>query len=1041
MAPTEDALASKPTDTPMAPAEEAPAAKSADTPTTPVEGTHGEAAAASSTQAATKAAVPDAVEILASQKASDADASPKLAPESPGEAEQKPDARRASKEPAAGRRVSKERPGPGEAEAGEELPEVTAIEIANDAKMSKEILQLIRDLDKKKQWVLRGSALRRLQGLVIGGAVGKFPAFLKAIKSTEFASATKDLFSDLRSQLVKEASDAILRMAKAVVDAGVMKEYDQYFTDVVLVEGFRAVCKANSTIVLSADACLKGLVHGFHSLRMLRGVVEPMCDSKANSRLRLQCAQLLTIILESWSSDKLSKGSLDIGNKRIDALDAMENGILKSLSDTKSDTRTAAKVCHDKYVILFPTRAPQLLERMNRQQLRVVREGEPEADSEDKIGAVPKRKARVSSISPERNPSAPTHAKVSEAERQKRKRDKDLAERARARGAAKGDGGEVDPAEALVLAKGELSDAKDKLEEVEKQLVEEKRKSKNLHKLKEEAVKSRDQEKQALEMVLETHKEKDADGESDAAKDALNREMEDKIKDLVHRLKKEQARARKMMEERDDWQRKCKVAESSLDVPQKNARGEGKEGSDKKDKPHGRKSDADDRGGEGDKKGGGKKGEKKSIRQEKEETDSVELVKQLEVKNLKLLDKMKRVKDEFGLLEEEKTMLEEKLAEFESKQERAGVELDVKGGELRQVRERWQVREKDWFEARMNLERDVESLKAELHRRNAKTAAWSEERLQMQKRIENFRARLGEDEDGATEREYDEYSPAALVRRKEARDRGEGGGRASEEQEWSDDGGGGGDDEVRQLKIELEQVKQNLMRQEAMAGEARATASMAQQELQHWRQRVTDMEPERNRATHMADKLRAELEWRGRVQGQEERRLRSHAQHAEEGRRRVEAQLAYVSMELQRGQGDVAQGLLTPETIIKKIEVLVNEESQRVKMHRNADVFLSADVGIAHPMYAHHAVAPPLFPPTGPPSHGWGGGGGFGQGGVRAPAAHKGLPWVAFDVDLGKDHLPVIVPGGGGGRGVAAAEDNEGNPLKKRQVKPARAGR
>ena len=48
---------------------------------------------------------------------------------------------------------------------------------------------------------------------------------------------------------------------------------------------------------------------------------------------------------------------------------------------------------------------------------------------------------------------------------------------------------------------------------------------------------------------------------------------------------------------------------------------------------------------------------------------------------------------------------------------------------------------------------------------------------------------------------------------------------------------------MRQLKMELEEVKQQLMRQEALAAEARATASMAQQELQYWRQRVTELEP------------------------------------------------------------------------------------------------------------------------------------------------------------------------------------------------------
>jgi hypothetical protein len=233
---------------------------------------------------------------------------------------------------------------------------------------------------------------------------------------------------------------------------------------------------------------------------------------------------------------------------------------------------------------------------------------------------------------------------------------------------------------------------------------------------------------------------------------------------------------------------------------------------------------------------------------------------------------------------------------------------------------------------------------------------------------------------------------------------------------------------------------------------------MAQQELAHWRQRASELEPERTRANHMADKLRAELEWRGRVQGQEERRLRTHAQHAEEGRRRVEAQLAYVAMEIQRGQVDIAEGRLTPETIIKKIEVLVNEEAQRVKMHRNADAYMSADM----PMFAHHAVAPPLFP-NAPPHHGWGGGGGGGGfgpggggafgpgggggGGGRAAGPQKGLPWQAFDVELGGGggndvRLPAIPLGGrgvGGGKGVGGGADGE-SPMKKRQVKQPNGG-
>ena len=721
-----------------------------------------------------------------------------------------PSARRASKE-----RVEED------ADLKVELPEVVEVKIANDGKMAKEMQQLIKELDKKQLWVQRATALRKLQGLVMGGAVGQFPAFLKAIKSSEFAAATKDLFAELRSQLVKEACDSVLRLAKGVIDAGAIKEYDQYFTDIVLVEAFRAVCKANVAIAASADAFLKGLVKDYQSLRILRGVVEPMVDAKANSRLRLQCSQLLTIILESWPSEKLTKGVVDLGNKRIDALAAVEIGMLKSLSDNKAETRVAAKRCYERYAELFPQRAPRLVEQMNRQQLRVVREGEPEAKGEDKEGVAAKGKARVSSISPERKPPSTLQPPVSEADRAKRKRDKELAERARARGAARGDGKEkeLEPAEALVMCQGELAEAKDKVDELEKQLAEEKRKSKNLHKLKEEAIKNRDQEKQALEMALEAQKAAEVEGESEAGKEASKdkEELGEQIKDLQQRLKKEQVRARKMMEERDDWQRKCRVAENSLQAL-KLAKGAAREGAgdDKRDK---RAKRGDNGGGEGgseppvakgERRGAGDAGageRKKSKLEEKADRDLAELTKQLEGKNKKLLEKVKKVTEDFGLLEEEKRVLEEKLAELEQKQERAGVEMDVKGGELRQVKERWQVREKDWFEARMNLEREVEALKAALQREKARAERAGEERQQLLRRVENFKARLGEEAEEESEEAHDEFSPLNLLKRKETREQEEAEGRSGRANSDESEAGS----EVRQLKIELEETRQQVV--------------------------------------------------------------------------------------------------------------------------------------------------------------------------------------------------------------------------------------
>ena len=139
-------------------------------------------------------------------------------------------------------------------------------------------------------------------------------------------------------------------------------------------------------------------------------------------------------------------------------------------------------------------------------------------------------------------PAPPTQQQASEEEheRKKRKRDRELAERARARGAAR-NGKEVDPAEALVLCQGELAEAKDRVEELEKHLAEEKRKCKNLQKLKDEAVKVAEQEKHALEKALEVQKAAEgkaaeADGgESEGGKEGQRPELEDRVKHFENR--------------------------------------------------------------------------------------------------------------------------------------------------------------------------------------------------------------------------------------------------------------------------------------------------------------------------------------------------------------------------------------------------------------------------------------------------------------------------------------------------------------------------
>jgi hypothetical protein len=90
-----------------------------------------------------------------------------------------------------------------------------------------------------------------------------------------------------------------------------------------------------------------------------------------------------------------------------------------------------------------------------------------------------------------------------------------------------------------VLCQGELAEAKDRVEELEKHLAEDKRKCKNLQTLKDEAVKVAEQEKHALlEKVLEVQKAAEgkaagADGgESEGGKEGRSPELEDRFKHL-----------------------------------------------------------------------------------------------------------------------------------------------------------------------------------------------------------------------------------------------------------------------------------------------------------------------------------------------------------------------------------------------------------------------------------------------------------------------------------------------------------------------------
>jgi hypothetical protein len=276
-----------------------------------------------------------------------------------------------------------------------DLPEVHAVEISSDPKMDKEMRTIISDMSREKDWIIRASALRKFQSIVAGGAVGTSNIFLKAIKGSDFAICVQALFSENRSHLVKETADAFTRLAEAVQSQGgtagdepqknrLVKDYEGILADVVLAEALKTAVKTNVVISSAADACIRSLISNVHSPKLLRIIVEPLMDARANTKMRQFCSDYLVIVLQSWPVDKFDKQSYlqdpsknsNVNNtkSKVELTDAIEQGIRTCLSDAVEQTRANGRTALQTYESLFPDRSAKLRENLTRQQARILNE-------------------------------------------------------------------------------------------------------------------------------------------------------------------------------------------------------------------------------------------------------------------------------------------------------------------------------------------------------------------------------------------------------------------------------------------------------------------------------------------------------------------------------------------------------------------------------------------------------------------------------------------------------------------------------------------
>ena len=217
-------------------------------------------------------------------------------------------------------------------EAGRELRE-----------MAREMRQPLR---QDGVWKERAAAMRRLHGMLLGGAA-RLPQFA-ALLHTHMTEPLSLQLKDLRSRCVKLACEVINEAATAL---------GQSFREMAidLLPTLLRVLRGTVTVITeAADATIRRMLQAVRAEQLLPPVISGLGARDASPLLRERCCQYLELLLRSPSSSRVHE----------DEVDQIESTLLSVLSDASADVRTAARVAFGAFEGRWPARGNKMRERL-----------------------------------------------------------------------------------------------------------------------------------------------------------------------------------------------------------------------------------------------------------------------------------------------------------------------------------------------------------------------------------------------------------------------------------------------------------------------------------------------------------------------------------------------------------------------------------------------------------------------------------------------------------------------------------------------------
>lgn len=195
--------------------------------------------------------------------------------------------------------------------------------------------------DINTDWNKRFNAIKRLEGLILGGApqIDSFPTVMSKL----YLHLTVQL-NDLRSAISKEACRLVCLSAKV---AG--ERLESLCDKLISKDGLlKIINSGNKIIAENGNECIITLIQYVRSAKIITRIIEEF-QSK-NTAVRQRVSAYLKMIIESYSDSVIEKYAT-----------GMENAIALVIADANKDVRQNTRQAFLIYQSKFPQKAAKLL--------------------------------------------------------------------------------------------------------------------------------------------------------------------------------------------------------------------------------------------------------------------------------------------------------------------------------------------------------------------------------------------------------------------------------------------------------------------------------------------------------------------------------------------------------------------------------------------------------------------------------------------------------------------------------------------------------